>query len=74
MLWQISKGNVLANSTDLELMCDPACPTSLQALRRSQVANCTASDTVTVSYKVYPATYMADMLLFTYNYACQQDS
>ncbi|KAK3937498.1 LysM domain-containing protein [Diplogelasinospora grovesii] len=70
---QVSNG-ALPNSTDLELMCYTACTTSLEALRKTQVAHCTGTDNITVRDTVYPATYTTDLLLFTYGYACLTDS
>ncbi|KAK3946429.1 LysM domain-containing protein [Diplogelasinospora grovesii] len=73
MLWQVSHG-ALPNSRDLELMCNTACTSSLEALRKTQVAHCTGTDNITVRGTVYPATYTTDLLLFTYGYACLADS
>lgn len=72
-LLRVSQGSFPDNTTDLNNMCNSACTDSLDALRTVQIANCT-NDNITVGYEVYPATYITDMLLYTYSYACLTDS
>jgi hypothetical protein len=54
-------------------MCNTACFTDLNALRKMQVAQCSDADNITVERNVYPATYMVDLLLVSYRLACQKD-
>jgi hypothetical protein len=74
MLWQVSQ-NKLPSADELELMCTaPSCSPSLEALRELQLAHCAGTDTVTVGYNVYPATYAVDLMLHTYKWACLTDT
>ncbi|KAK3324399.1 hypothetical protein B0T19DRAFT_443814 [Cercophora scortea] len=70
-MWLVAVQGLSPNATDLGAMCNTTCVTNLQALRSVQASKCTAADNITVSYKVYPATYQVDLLLYTQNYACQ---
>ena len=71
-LWSLSQGTVPA-TTELEFICNPACLTGLDALRKMQIAQCSDTDNITVERDVYPATYMVDLLLVAYHLACQMD-
>lgn len=65
--------NNMPDSSGLLKMCNTACKDSLEALRKTQATQCAATDTVVVRDKLYPATYMADLLLYTYDWACLTD-
>ena len=73
LLRRVSQG-AIPDARDLNLMCNTACTASLDALRKTQLAQCKDTDTITVGDAIYPATYMTDLLLYTYNWACLTDS
>ena len=73
MLWQLAQ-NKLPRADELELMCTTSsCVPSLKTLRELQLAHCADADNITVGYKVYPPTYVVDLLLHTYGWACLVD-
>lgn len=73
-LLRASRG-ALPTSQDLEEICFENCRTSLEALRTSQIANCTTKDTIIGGDKIlYPATYITDRLLYAYDWSCVKDS
>ncbi|KJZ69800.1 hypothetical protein HIM_10818 [Hirsutella minnesotensis 3608] len=57
----------------LASLCKDDCLSSLQSLQSSQKDAC-KNDTTTLNGIRYPATYMTDSLLFTFNYICLKDS
>lgn len=73
-LRRASRG-ALPTSQDLEEICFENCRASLETLRTSQIANCTTEDTIAGGNKIlYPATYITDRLLYTYDWSCVKDS
>jgi len=64
----------IPNAMDLELICDAGCTASLEALRDTQIAKCFETDAIVDGDIVYPATYLTDLMLHTYKWACLTDS
>ncbi|KAK3291682.1 uncharacterized protein B0H64DRAFT_249422 [Chaetomium fimeti] len=74
ILWQVAQ-NALPSPDTIDLMCTtPSCASSLEALRELQIAQCADTDNITVGYYVFPATYVVDLLLDTYKWACLTDT
>ena len=62
---------------DPDLICSAvSCIASLEALRETQLSNCGDADTFIAEQnaRVYPATYITDLLLWTYKWVCVTDS
>lgn len=72
-LWQVANGAIV-NATEMPSICSPDCGLSLSTLRQTQLSKCAKTDNVTVSSRIYPVTYMVDLLTDTYKWACPQDS
>ncbi|KZL86126.1 hypothetical protein CI238_09105 [Colletotrichum incanum] len=75
-------GFVAANAVDmarlvpgmLEALCTPGCKSSLASVRSVIASGCNAkTDVVEFGQVVYPATYMVDRMIHTYDVSCARD-
>lgn len=63
------------DSTSLEALCTSACRSSLESVRNTIASGCGASqDVIMVDAVVYPATFVIDRYLYTYDVSCMKDS
>ncbi|KAJ5426043.1 hypothetical protein N7465_001113 [Penicillium sp. CMV-2018d] len=72
-IWSL--GNPLLSEDEVHELCVEGCQTSLKTARAAIAAACTADTDVIVYEDVaYPATFIADNYLFTYEVSCFKDA
>ncbi|EHK22146.1 uncharacterized protein TRIVIDRAFT_209038 [Trichoderma virens Gv29-8] len=72
--WDIAGGEIFTDSSLLSEICTDICLDELKALREKQLSVCKISENIYIDYDVQlPPTYITDLLLYTYHYACMTD-
>lgn len=75
MLGEIAVDFVFLDETQLESLCTDSCFDDLEKVRLSIQSACTAStDIIVESNLAYPATYVLDHFIYTFNSTCRKDA
>lgn len=57
----------------LGALCTLDCRSSLQSAREAIASRCTSKDTIEIASIVFPATFVIDKLIYTYDLSCAKD-
>jgi hypothetical protein len=68
----IADQGVFPETDDLYALCTTSCLQSLETFRSSQVSAC-RDDQLFLNGATYPALYVIDSFIYTYNYTCRTD-
>ncbi|CZT52812.1 uncharacterized protein RSE6_14192 [Rhynchosporium secalis] len=71
----VSVDNERLNAEQLTSLCTASCLSSLNSVRQTIIGGCKAADDkILLDDIVYPATYIVDRFIYTYDLACRKDS
>ncbi|KAI7658839.1 hypothetical protein KC318_g10996, partial [Hortaea werneckii] len=71
----LSVNGAILNGNQTETLCVPSCRSSLSNAREKIAAACTGrGENITFNDIAYPATFVVDNYIFTYDVSCIKDS